>query len=66
VADTIGLGPLTADLELVRGIPFRGKVIDRATGKVVDAQVNYYPLYPNPNVREAPGYGPANGLGAHS
>jgi RNA polymerase sigma factor (sigma-70 family) len=49
VADTAGLGPLAApDTELTRGIPFRGKVIDRATGKpVVGGEVWYFALWPN-------------------
>jgi hypothetical protein len=49
VADTAGLGPLAApDTELTRGIPFRGKVIDKATGKPVrGGEVWYLPLWPN-------------------
>jgi RNA polymerase sigma factor (sigma-70 family) len=49
VADTAGLGPLAApDTELTRGIPFRGKVIDKATGKpVAGGEVWYFALWPN-------------------
>jgi RNA polymerase sigma factor (sigma-70 family) len=49
VADTAGLGPLTApDTELTRGIPFHGKVIDKATGKpVTGGEVWYWALWPN-------------------
>jgi RNA polymerase sigma factor (sigma-70 family) len=49
VADTAGLGPLTApDTELTRGIPFRGKVIDKTTGKpVAGGTVSYWAVWPN-------------------
>jgi RNA polymerase sigma factor (sigma-70 family) len=49
VADTAGLGPLTApDTELTRGIPFRGKIIDKVTGKpVAGGEVWYFALWPN-------------------
>jgi hypothetical protein len=49
VADRPGLGTLTApDTELTRGIPFRGKVIDKATRKpVTTGEVWYFPLWPN-------------------
>jgi hypothetical protein len=46
--DTTGLTPLTADIELVPGIPLRGRVTDKATGKPVSqAVVTYHALYPN-------------------
>jgi RNA polymerase sigma factor (sigma-70 family) len=49
--DTLGLGALTGDIELVRGLTVRGKVTDKATGEAVaQARVEYYPLYPNPHV----------------
>jgi hypothetical protein len=51
VADTAGLGPLAApDIELPRGIPFHGKVIDKASGKpVTGGEVWYFALWPNPD-----------------
>jgi RNA polymerase sigma factor (sigma-70 family) len=49
VPDAAGLGPLTADLELVRGIPFRGKVIDKETRKPVRGRVSYHPFHGNGN-----------------
>jgi RNA polymerase sigma factor (sigma-70 family) len=58
--DTEGLGPLTADLEMVRGIPCEGKVFDGETGQPVPGDINYYPLYPNPNVTS--GIGLSNAL----
>jgi RNA polymerase sigma factor (sigma-70 family) len=49
--DTGGLAPLTADIDMVRGLTVRGKVTDKATGKpVAHARVNYLPVYPNPHV----------------
>jgi hypothetical protein len=49
--DTPGLGALTGDIELVRGLTVRGKVTDKATGKpVAQARVDYHPLAGNPNV----------------
>jgi RNA polymerase sigma factor (sigma-70 family) len=52
--DPPGLDPLTGDIEMVQGgITVRGKVTDKATGKpVAQARVEYYPLYPNPNVNK--------------
>jgi hypothetical protein len=45
-----GQGPITADFELLRGLPVRGRVLDRATGRPPRrATVEYYPLYPNPH-----------------
>src|SRR5262249_55050267 len=55
IPDTLGLEPLTADLDLVPGIPLRGRVTDRATGKPVrGAAVSYHALQPNPHVRTLP------------
>jgi RNA polymerase sigma factor (sigma-70 family) len=45
---TPGLAPLTADFELIGGIPLQGRVIDQATGNPPKrAVVEYYPLFPN-------------------
>lgn len=45
---TPGLAPLTADFELIGGIPLHGRVTDQTTGKPPKrAVVEYYPLYPN-------------------
>jgi RNA polymerase sigma factor (sigma-70 family) len=66
IKDTEGLGPLTADLEMVRGIPFEGKVLDGETGKPVLGGISYYPLSPNPNVTGFIGGGAAHTLGPYS
>jgi RNA polymerase sigma factor (sigma-70 family) len=48
ISDTPGLGPLTADIGLSAGIPVRGRVLDRDTGKPVPgARVSYHVLFPN-------------------
>jgi protocatechuate 3,4-dioxygenase beta subunit len=62
VQDTEGLAPITADLEMTRGIPFEGKVLDGETGKPVRGHIGYYALDPNPNVTDYLGYS-ANGSG---
>jgi protocatechuate 3,4-dioxygenase beta subunit len=69
IQDTEGLGPLTADLELVSGIVVEGKIIERESGKPVEGHISYYPLAPNPNVmrkRGQVGAGVASALGPHS
>jgi RNA polymerase sigma factor (sigma-70 family) len=46
--DTPGLAPLAGDIELVGGIPCRGRLTDKDTGKpVAGAEVIYAPLFPN-------------------
>src|SRR5262249_20605458 len=45
-----GAEPLTADFDLVGGIPLRGRVTDRTNGQPPRrAVVAYYPLFPNPH-----------------
>jgi RNA polymerase sigma factor (sigma-70 family) len=44
VADTPGLGPLTADIELVRALTLRGKVTDPEGKPIAGARVDYHPL----------------------
>jgi hypothetical protein len=66
VKDTEGLEPITADLEMVRGIPFEGKVLDGETGKPALGHISYYPLHPNPNVTNNLGGGAAQAVGPYS
>jgi RNA polymerase sigma factor (sigma-70 family) len=50
--DAPGVGPLTVDVKLPRGIPARGKVRDGRTGKpVAGARVCYFALHPNAATR---------------
>jgi RNA polymerase sigma factor (sigma-70 family) len=49
--DTEGLKPLTADFDLVRGIPVEGRLLDKGSGKPVKGTVYYLPLPGNPHFR---------------
>jgi RNA polymerase sigma factor (sigma-70 family) len=58
--DTLGLGPIESDIELVRGILVKGQITHQVTGKpIAGARVHYNPIVPNPFVRL---FGP-NGAG---
>ena len=48
-----GLDPARLDFELKRGIPVRGRVVDRTTGEPVAAMVVYHPALDNANVDRA-------------
>jgi RNA polymerase sigma factor (sigma-70 family) len=50
-----GLGPVTVDFPLKRGVWFRGRVTDKETGRPVRARVRYAAFSDNPHVKEAPG-----------
>ena len=48
---------LTADIEFVRGIPFRVRVLDAETGKPLGGALSYFPISPNnPFPRGVTGY----------
>jgi beta-lactamase regulating signal transducer with metallopeptidase domain len=52
-----GQGPLSADVEVVRGIPFHVRVLDQKTGKPLKGYLSYFPLSPNnPFERGVMGY----------
>jgi protocatechuate 3,4-dioxygenase beta subunit len=55
LADTAGLGPLSLDFELVRGVRVRGRVTDRTTGKPVVSALWYFPLSDNKYFKDIPG-----------
>jgi hypothetical protein len=56
VQETPGLGVLTCDFELVKGLMVRGRITDREMGKpIARARVDYHPLGGNPNVNKLPG-----------
>jgi beta-lactamase regulating signal transducer with metallopeptidase domain len=47
----------SADVDLVRGIPFRIRILEAATGKPIRGGISYFPLYPNnPVARGVLGY----------
>jgi RNA polymerase sigma factor (sigma-70 family) len=52
VADTTGLGPLTVDFDLERGIVVHGRVTDKVTGKPVKGSVSCLALDTNPNLKD--------------
>lgn len=64
VRDTPGLEPLEVTLEMTRGIVVNGRVTDRVTGKPVAANLGYYPLDGNENVKRGVGGMEARGVGA--
>jgi len=52
-----GEPPPAANVELVRGIPFRVRILDAAAGKPIRGAISYFPLYPNnPIARGVLGY----------
>jgi RNA polymerase sigma factor (sigma-70 family) len=54
VAETPGLEPVTVDLPLKRGIWVRGRVVDKATNKPVQAGFDYFCFADNPLASELP------------
>ncbi|MDB5387326.1 MAG: BlaR1 peptidase [Planctomycetaceae bacterium] len=66
VSDSDDSKPVTVDIGLTRGIAFSGRVLDAETGRPVQSQVAYFPLYPNPQVKPEMGYSAAGGGGAIS
>jgi RNA polymerase sigma factor (sigma-70 family) len=50
-----GLGPVTADFRLKRGVWIHGRVVDQVTRQPVHAQVQYGVFEDNPHRKEAPG-----------
>ncbi len=51
-----GLGPVSHDITLTRGILIEGRVTSKATGKPPRARVQYYPAADNPELDTAPGF----------
>ncbi len=56
VPDKPGLGPVTVDFQLKRGVWIKGRVIDQATRQPVHAQLQYGVFEDNPHRKEAPGF----------
>ncbi len=60
VENTPGLGPVTVDFELKRGIWVKGRVTEKTTGKPLEGGVGYYCFRDNPHHKDIPrlfGYG---------
>jgi RNA polymerase sigma factor (sigma-70 family) len=53
-ADGPGFEPVTFDVRLERRPAVAGRVIDRATGKPVQAWIEYRPMADNPNLKDDP------------
>jgi hypothetical protein len=52
IGDTPGLAPIVHDVSLTRGIPVRGRLIDRLSGRPVRGVVHYFLLAENPRYDE--------------
>jgi RNA polymerase sigma factor (sigma-70 family) len=52
VGDTPGLEPLTADIELERGVAVRGRLLDRVTGRPMRGHLEYICYATNPHAAE--------------
>ncbi len=53
--DTVGYSPVNVDLRLKKGVIVTGKIIDKATGKVVPGFVQFETLVNNPFDKDYPG-----------
>jgi RNA polymerase sigma factor (sigma-70 family) len=63
VNDTLGLEPLAADIALPSGIPVRGRVLDKSSGKPVPGvRISYYVVFPNSKVGRLDNYHEYEGL----
>jgi RNA polymerase sigma factor (sigma-70 family) len=56
IADSPGLDPMTADIELKRGVWIEGKITDKVTGQPLRGTVEYFAMNGNPNLRDFPGF----------
>ena len=56
IPDSPGLGPVTADIELNRGVWIEGKITDKLTGQPLRGTVQYFALSSNPNLGDFPGF----------
>jgi RNA polymerase sigma factor (sigma-70 family) len=56
VEDPPGLDPVTVDFALKRGVLVKGRVLDKATGRPVSANVGYVVFRDNPRPAQAPGF----------
>jgi RNA polymerase sigma factor (sigma-70 family) len=56
VEDAPGLGPVTVDFELKRGVLVKGRVLDKATGEPVFANVLYLVFADNLRYKNVPGF----------
>ncbi len=52
VGNPLGLGPVTVDFALKRGLWVEGRVTDRKTGQPLSASIHYFCFHDNPNAKE--------------
>jgi RNA polymerase sigma factor (sigma-70 family) len=64
LAEGPGFEPMTVDIPMVRGVVVSGRLMDRATGRPVQAWVAYAALRDNPHWARLPGF-PAKGNRYH-
>lgn len=64
IADTPGLDPIVADIELTRGISATGRVTEDRAGHPNEATVEYYPLFGNKHVERLGRFGPQSAASA--
>jgi beta-lactamase regulating signal transducer with metallopeptidase domain len=57
VPDTEGLGPITVDVELHRGVWITGRVTEKTTGRPVRARLYYLPFRSNASAKATPEFG---------
>src|SRR5262249_32820448 len=65
VGDRPNCEPVTADIAMVRGVVVKGRLIDRANGRPVQAWVGYAALRDNPYWSRLPGWIPTLGNKYH-
>ena len=56
VGDEGGIGPVSLDVALKRGVWVTGRVVDAETNAPASAQVSYFVFSDNPGLEEFPGY----------
>jgi protocatechuate 3,4-dioxygenase beta subunit len=65
VPDSPGLGPVSLDIGLNRGVVIEGRVIDKTNGEPLKAYVAYNAYEDNPYLSEAPGFSSARVWGQY-
>ncbi len=61
VNDSAGYETMSVDFKLMKGVVVTGRMIDRATGRPVQAWVGYAAMRDNPHASRAPGFGSVPG-----
>ncbi len=56
IPDRPGLDPVTADIDLRRGVWIEGRITDKRTGRPLRGAVEYFAMSSNPNLRDYPNF----------